>query len=308
MNKPAHLAEIWPLVIDKVADHLSRAGAPVVTAYEMGAQVFLALHSAGVRPGREAFNQVLRHLQAIKLISPHKDFADGAVFSLFGQPNPDVRAIACTVDPFAYITHLSAMEFHGLTDRFPKILYLCSPSFREWRRHAEHRMAHDLGEAVRAYRGARFPLPGKPAFRRIAGTVVQVLDRSKQGAFKMIKGSPLRVATVGRTFLDMLREPQDCGGMQHVLDIYKASAPRYLTLIVDEVDRNGTGIDKVRAGYVLTDLCGLAHPTIKDWERFAQRGGSRKLDPNAEYASDFSARWKLSLNVPSLQSGSGQHG
>jgi predicted transcriptional regulator of viral defense system len=168
-------------------------------------------------------------------------------------------------------------------------------------------MARDLGEAVGAYRKARFPLPCKPAFHRIAGTAVQVLDRSRQGAFKMIKGTPLRVATVGRTFLDMLREPLDCGGMQHVLDIYRTSAPRYLTLIVDEVDRNGTGIDKVRAGYVLTDLCGLAHPSIEDWERFGQRGGSRKLDPNAEYASDFSKRWKLSLNVPSLQPLPGQH-
>jgi hypothetical protein len=42
------------------------------------------------------------------------------------------------------------------------------------------------------------------------------------------------------------------------------------------------------------------HPTLAKWETFAQRGGSRKLDSAEEYVPQYSERWKLSINVPSL--------
>jgi predicted transcriptional regulator of viral defense system len=110
----------------------------------------------------------------------------------------------------------------------------------------------------------------------------------------------LRVATLGRVFLDMLREPRLCGGIQHVVDIYRQEASRHLKLIVDEVDRHGQPIDKVRAGFVLAEVCRLQSPVIDGWDRFAQRGGSRKLDAESEYAPIYSERWQLSINVPSI--------
>jgi len=108
------------------------------------------------------------------------------------------------------------------------------------------------------------------------------------------------VATLGRVFLDMLREPKLCGDIQHVLDIYQKDARRYLKLIVDEIDRHGQPIDKVRAGFVITEVCRLTSPAVDGWEKFAQRGGSRKLDAENEYAPIYSERWQLSINVPSL--------
>lgn len=73
----------------------------------------------------------------------------------------------------------------------------------------------------------------------------------KDGAYLSIQGKTLRVSTIGRTFLDMIREPNLCGGIYHVLDVYAEHAPRYLRLIVDKVDRYGSPIDKVRIGYIL---------------------------------------------------------
>ena len=50
----------------------------------------------------------------------------------------------------------------------------------------------------------------------------------------------------------------------------------------------------------MSEVCGLNDLAFSDWEKSAQRGGSRKLDPEGEYVPDFSERWKLSLNVPSV--------
>jgi hypothetical protein len=88
--------------------------------------------------------------------------------------------------------------------------------------------------------------------------------------------------------------------MQHVVDVYSAEAKRYLRLIIDEIDRHGLTIDKVRAGYLLTEVCHLNGLEFQEWQKLAQRGGSRKLDPDGEYATAFSEHWKLSINLPSL--------
>jgi hypothetical protein len=86
--------------------------------------------------------------------------------------------------------------------------------------------------------------------------------------------------------------------MNHVLEVFRDHARTNLSLITDELNANGTAIEKVRAGYILEEECDIkADPTIDSWRSYAQRGGSRKLDPHNEYSSTFSERWCLSINV-----------
>ena len=67
--------------------------------------------------------------------------------------------------------------------------------------------------------------------------------------------------------------------------------------IISAVEEENASIVKVRAGYILSERLGIADPRIEAWKAFAQRGGSRKLDPDAPYAPVFSGAWMLSLNV-----------
>lgn len=242
---------------------------------------------------------MVQSLVRTHLLTPMEQVTPKA-YLLFGRSSASPAEVVCSLDPFAYVSHLSAMEHHGLTDRFPKILYMTRPPAAEWRKQAAARSAKDLGERLPFYEEAGLPRLVPPKIASVGHTVIQFYERSQLGAFRLVAGSSLRVATIGRVFLDMLREPSLCGGIQHVIDIYQREAKRYLKFIVDEVDRHGQSIDKVRAGYLLTEVCMLDEPLISDWEKFAQRGGSRKLDPDGEYAPDFSARWQLSINVPSL--------
>ena len=95
----------------------------------------------------------------------------------------------------------------------------------------------------------------------------------------------------------MVREPIRCGGIRHVIDVYKNHGPQYKNLIIDELDQHGNKIEKVRVGYLLEEICKLKDERIERWLSFVERGGSRKLDPAAEYRPVYSERWCLSINV-----------
>ena len=102
---------------------------------------------------------------------------------------------------------------------------------------------------------------------------------------------------IGRTFLDMLRRPDYCGGMRHVMEIFGTSAGQYRPLIIDELDQHGNAIEKARTGYLLEEHAHIQDERINEWAKHCQRGGSRKLDPEAPFRETYSERWCLSLNV-----------
>ena len=290
--------EVLSALIKPIQERLGGWAKPVVTAYELG--VLVAIHATDESASLSLYTRVVDTLSAFGLISAAKGFKAGTVFQLFGHNKPLPIEVACAVDPFAYVSHLSAMEYHGITDRFSKILYLCTPTDREWKEQAVARMEKELQTRKASYLAAKLPALKFQKLERIDGMRVELVRRSHRGASKTIKSPSVRVAMVGRTFLDMLREPELCGGMQHVIDTYREYAAKYLQLIVEEVDRHGTLIERSRAGYLLETVCGLSDPLISVWASQVQRGGSRKLDPQAEYAPLFSERWALSVNVPSL--------
>ncbi len=105
------------------------------------------------------------------------------------------------------------------------------------------------------------------------------------------------MTSIGQTFADMLRDPHLCGGMRHVLDVWVNEAEQWVPEISEAIEKLDSGIVKIRAGYILSEVMNIDFPTLLAWEKYAQRGGSRKLDPDAAYAPRFSKRWKISINV-----------
>ena len=288
-------------LLASVVDALAQYKQPAVTGYDVGHLVFaLTPHESAV-DYKQLYREYLERLLRLHLLSPIGSSNSVTGYLLFGKTRALPAEIVCSLDPFAYVSHLSAMEYHGLTDRFPKTLYMCTPPAKEWRAQALERMQRDLSGNFERYRQTGLPRLTRPNVTLIGHTSVQFHELSQMVAFRNVPDSPVKVATLGRVFLDMLREPGLCGGIQHVLDIYRREAKRYLRLIVDEVDRHGRPIDKVRAGYVLSEVCHLSNEAITAWAVLAQRGGSRRLDPDSGYASAYSDRWQLSLNVPSLE-------
>lgn len=278
---------------------------PVMTSYRLGLLVFRLVRAGSIDgrplnvhvPNRRHYRQALNFLSQYGLLTPVRGVTSQTTFVLSGRASVSAAEIACTVDPFAYVSHLSAMELHGLTDRVSQTLYLSSPDAKAWKEFANDRMQTDLGPEREAYEAAGFPVLQRTRIEKLLGQPVHLSHSVHLGAFRKTPDSEVRVATIGRTFLDMLRQPELCGGIQHVLSLYREHAARNLVLIAAEVTQHGGPIDKVRAGYVLEEHCGLQHAAFEEWQKFAARGGSRRLVAANEYASTYSERWALSLNA-----------
>lgn len=280
---------------------------PLITCYRLGL-VLHELYAKGSYQGEALdgltgnqatmaeFNFRLHELEHLGVLKSHPNYPSKA-FRLLGRKGESAEDVACTIDPFCYLSHLSAMSHHGLTNRLPVKLFVSSPSLPTWKAEAEARMKKDLGADYDDYCGNGMPRLVRLRLSKIGRMDVHRFQSNHWGAYINVRGRTLRVSSIGRTFLDMLRNAELCGGMRHVLEVFELHAETYLPLIVDEVDRHGSPIDKVRAGYILDEKLQIRNEKVEGWVNCAQRGGSRKLDASGEYAPVWSDKWCLSLNL-----------
>ena len=243
-------------------------------------------------PNRDDYCRLRSSLKDAGVIGTDPDYG-ARVIRVLSISDLPAENIICLVDPTCYISHLSAMQRWGLTDRSPKALVLTRPD----RKTATDRLRAYRTEALGENEADSFPLTivGHPG--RVRGRDVHIYTSKTAGAFLKNRGSDVRLSTIGQTFLDMLQQTDLCGGMSHVLDAWEEHAETYLDDIVATVDTATSGLVKSRAGYILEERQGLDHRSIERWKAFAQRGGSRKLDPAKDFAPTFSETWMISLNV-----------
>ena len=279
-------------------------GLPIVTDYHLGIILFnlyktkeydnKILRLKKEFPSRSDLQRIVSDIQHLGILSKKKGVSSNRVYEVMGAAKVTPEETLCLIDPFCYLSHFSAMSFHGITERFPKIIHISTPSPKDWRNFAKERMQKDLGDDIENY---NLPHLQKLSIPKIEDKSIHTHSSLHLGAFKSIRDTNLRVSTMGRTFLDMLKQPNLCGGIRHVLHVYKKWGEKYKPLIIKEIDRNGAPIDKVRAGYILENICGIQDKLIDSWTDYAQRGGSRKLCADDEFSAHYSERWMLSINI-----------
>ena len=221
-------------------------------------------------PGASEHNYYLKHLLLDRYLRPDEDLT-GYAYRVSDVPDGSAEEITALVDPFCYISHLSAMQRYGLTLRAPEDLILTTPA--DWRVLARAKERQDYGNAPG---GEAFcvSLRQVPLSRKIRKRSVMVHATKRTPEIKPIRGSAARIAAVGEVFVQMLDRPELCGGMEHVLEVWSEHAGTYVEDIIAAVERSTEKIIKVRAGYILHERLGLEDSRIDGWSRFAQRGGS----------------------------------
>lgn len=241
------------------------------------------------------FKRNRRKLLRNRYMLNHRNFG-GGVYQLPGSKKQSVEEQCCFVDPFCYISHFSALQYYNLTNRSPTHLILTTPSPGLWLEKKRERIKLEFQNENFQKLGQQFFV--RSAFhKRISGRPVIRHNSNYPGNPIKIRGTFGRISKIGRVFFDTLAQPDWCGGINHVLEVWINYAPKYQEEIVDCVSKSNNEIVKVRAGYIIEEVLNLQNEKVSEWRKFAQRGGSRKLDPMSPYSPKFSKNWMLSINV-----------
>lgn len=288
----------------QLADLVEQKGRPVLQLFEFF-ELVERLYSEREARGLQRLSEQAdtnsagrfrRALVKRGFIVPDRDYT-GVALRVLAVRDASAEGVATLLDPTCYVSHLSAMQRWGFTDRTPRALHLTRPDRIEARKrlraiHAEFFASHKPPSHYAGYMPVLVTHP-----EEVRRRPVSVLETKQSGENLVSRSDGVRVASVAQTFLDTLLRPDLCGGMGHVLDVWDEYALAHLEDVVQALDAAPTAIAKVRAGYILEERLGLSHPTVAGWRKFAQRGGSRVLDPDQPFAPTFSETWMLSLNV-----------
>ena len=223
--------------------------------------------------------------------------------------------ILAAANPFAAISHLSALIHHRLTDIPAErqtaivpplaIVTLTDPPIEEQTAIISSTSGNNpfLDNPIPAdLQDISFVTIGLEP-RSILGWRMQWMHVPPERYFGFqehrVDNGSVQVTTLERTLVDSLQEPKWGGGIETVLRAWALSRDTIdLDALVDIVDRFDIGVLRQRVGFILDEL-GLTHPSVEAWRSsYAQRGGSSKLLASAPYAPTYSERWSLSINVP----------
>ena len=294
-------------VLTALTETLLNLGQPAVSGYEVFCHTLklyaarsyqgekLLTHGTDIPPG--ALRRLMKALFTQGTLRLDSDFP-GVLYRIKDTADLPAEEICALADPFCYLSHLSAMQRYGLTNRFPQSLCLTTPERRLWQQQAREKMQADCGpEAFEKETFVPLAFPAFPA--QVRGRPVSRHITKCPVPARPIRDAHARIASIGWTFHDMLAEPALCGGMAHVLEVWQEHAAPYLEEIIPVVTQASSKIVQVRAGYILEERLGIQDPRILVWQSAAQRGGSRVLDPQKPFIPAYSEKWMLSINVTS---------
>ncbi len=276
----------WPAITDYELFRL------VQTLYKSGKKLNLRRDQASLND----FKRLRRQIRNLDVIKPDPSYTSYAYRILTNADRP-AEEVCCVIDPFCYMSHLSAMQRYGLTDRRPEALLLTTAASKIGKKLINEKMKKDHGEDILSRHNDIVPLRLVHHPGTVRGRPIDEYRTDYMGVSIQIRGTLARITTIGQTFVDMLDQPNRCGGMLHVVDVWREHAPTHLDEIIPLIDDARTAITKVRAGYILTEALHVDDPRVSAWKRFAMRGGSRVLDPSKPYAPSYSEAWQISINV-----------
>lgn len=283
-----------------MAASLESLGQPVATPYAFYSLIREmyrskegnALYLRRDEPDESDYVRLRQNLKKAGIVNHDKDYG-GRLLRVLSNSDGAAEEIACLADPVCYMSHLSAMQRWGLTDRRSDALILTRPNRHTAKTKLQEIMTKErMCDAPRNCQLKNITHPSTVRRRK-----VRVYETKAFGAIVGARGSFAKLSTIGQTFLDMVQKSELCGGMAHVIDVWERHAKTYTEEIISEIDNAENDIAKIRAGYILEEYLGWGDRRIDNWKKLVQRGGSRKLDSEKEFGPTFSETWMISLNA-----------
>lgn len=205
----------------------------------------------------------------------------------------DEREVLFELHPYATLSHLSALVFHGLTTVQPKGMTITVSADGTGG-------LLPIGTSPRDWEGVTQPAANVPT--KVLGRPVQAKRVKPATFFGFVDyeplGFPMRYTTPERTLIDGLMAPELCGGIDTVLRAWANAQDMIdVDVMVYQVERMVVKVLRQRVGFIMNQL-GMSHPRLDTWRSNSHRGGSSRLVGSEPFASTYDERWNLSINVP----------
>lgn len=271
-----------------------------------------------LRRGRDAFypfdkvEKAVRKLDREELIEPIQGKTLYKVTCPYARPSLNIYELANEAYPAGILSHSSAMELHRLTDQRSYTMHLYEAPYTPGQ---TARVPSSVNEKSSEESLSTIP-PGTnladwrteslPRNVRLTDHNEYIIQTHTTKAIWIFgseilqsQGVDIRVTNVERTLIDGLRNPANCGGLNEVFRAWvRAADDLSVDQLVEYVKRFDQSILYQRVGFVL-EAMGIHHEQLDSWKKEkAQRGGSRVLNADKDYAPEYSEDWKLSINHP----------
>lgn len=247
-------------------------------------------------PAESSTRQLIKRMVASRQLGPIEGLKEvyQAIVPYASLCPVSAEVVAQEANPRAAISHLTALVHHGLSYELPDALHLTI---------APPKTFLPAGTTPEDWLDATLPRPRKPS--KILGREVQWSSTKDEWDFGfeigIHEGLPIYTTDLERTLLEGLRSPNSCGGFKHVLECWGRSVDQLeISKIVTYTEEFSQSILKQRVGFVLETL-GVKHEQFDNWAAKAARGSSAVLVAGEPFSSEFSERWKISLNCPSSE-------
>lgn len=213
---------------------------------------------------RQQAYRLLYRLEDQDLVSP----VENGKYLLLGLESEMVLSnplfIASQLVAPCYISYWSALHYHGLTEQVPRVVFVATTR--------KKRPVEFRGQFFRY-------VTLKP--HKFFG-----YEREDLG------GLPVVVADEAKTLVDSLHQPRYAGGVVEVARSLATALPELdLDMLVEYANRMEDGSLASRLGYLLEQL---GHPVAA----LDISSGPVLLDPRGEAGGQYSARWRVRVNLP----------
>lgn len=246
------------------------------------------------KPDDAIFKQKVSALERTGILTP---IIENKAYIISGKGNFSAEQAGCYLYLFCNLCYLSAMEYHGLTERIPKTIQIMIPDKYTYRELFNKRFSAEEINENPYLKNRSIEIKSK-----IENKSFQYYKTKSFNVYKEIPDSGgIKVPPIGKTFLDMFQKPDECGGFNHIVDILEEKFVDYKRLIIKEFDLHGKEIDKARLGFLVESLLGIQDVKLDEWAEKSQRGGSRKLSPKDDFSPYYSERWCISINIKRLE-------
>ncbi|HBX3841750.1 TPA: hypothetical protein MHZ72_29435, partial [Klebsiella pneumoniae subsp. pneumoniae] len=121
------------------------------------------------------------------------------VFFVKGNDGSPENDIVCSTYPYGYLSYLSAMDWHNITDKIPKIIHFTTCRSEQWK----NKFYHDFQKDNPDIDEAKQFMPRFPRNSEVNGIKIIVTQETNYVEPMKARNSPVRVSSIGKTFMDM---------------------------------------------------------------------------------------------------------